>query len=313
MRCTLAILLTLVLTPLAFGQNLVANPDFENGTTNWTNVRFNDPLGKHGVRIAQVLASTPSKALYADFQTLSPVMECRYDSDPFQAEAKEYPVSFDCMWEKKVTTPIPYPSVNYIQLIFRTAGSSPTTIQSYQVQVPTQTGLIERKSLTGKIKFPQQGNYIVQVFMRHSNLAGMPYFAHVDNIVVGTAGGLLVGGGAPNPGKTVDLFLQSPPDKGRFYQLGSSLGLGPIPLGSRQLNLSPDNLLLVTVNNYLPSIFVDYPGRLDSTGKAKAGIRIPNDPGLIGLRIHTAYVVLDTAAPLGIQTISNTFTFSVAK
>jgi len=80
---------------------------------------------------------------------------------------------------------------------------------------------------------------------------------------------------------------------------GGRQPLGPIPLGNRQLNLSPDDLLLITVNNYVPSIFVNYAGQLDTQGEAKAEIRIPNNPGLIGLRMHTAFVVLDPAAPLG--------------
>jgi hypothetical protein len=310
MRYTIALLLTLVLTGLVVGQNLVVNGDFENGTKAWTNVRFNDPKGTHGVRTAQVLPGVPSPALYADFQTLTPVMESRYDSDPFSAQAKEYPISYDCMWEKKVTTPIPSPTVNRIELTIRPAGST-TTFFGVRLQVPNQTGLIERASYKGKVKFPQAGNYIMQVFMRHSNLANMPYFAHVDNIVVGTAGGLLVGGGSPNPGKAVDLYLQSPGDKGLLYIMGSSLGTGPIPIGTRKLNLSPDDLLLITVNNYVPAIFVNYQNTLDSKGEAKAQIRIPNVPALIGVRIHTAYLVLDPAAPQGVKTISNTFTFSV--
>jgi len=310
MRCTIAISLTLMLTGLAIGQNLVVNGDFENGTNGWTNVKFNDPKGTHGVRIAQVLPATPSNALYADFQTLTPVMECRYDSAPFSAQAQEYPLSYDCMWEKTVTTPIPSASVNRIEITIRPAGST-TTIYGVRVQVPNQTGLNERASYKGKVKFPQAGNYIMQVFMRHSNLANMPYFAHVDNIVVGTAGGLLVGGGSPNPGKAVDLYLQSPGDKGRLYIMGSSLGTGPIPIGTRKLNLSPDDLLLVTVSNYLPSIFYNYQNTLDAKGEAQAQIRIPNTPALIGLRIHTAYVVIDPTAPQGVRTISNTFTFSV--
>jgi hypothetical protein len=310
MRYGLVSLLLLLLAVSGAGQNLVANGDFELGTTGWTNVRFNDPLGTHGVRLAPVLVGQPSHALYADFQTLTPVMENRYDSDPFLAEAKEYPLSFDCMWEKKVTTPVPSPSVNYIMLIFR-AQNSTTTLQSFQVRVPQQTGTEERKSYSGKIKFPAVGNYVVQVFMRHSNLAGMPYFAHVDNIVVGTAGGLLVGGGSPSPGKTVDLFLKSPPDKGRAYIVASSLGTGPIVLGNRKIELTPDDLMVVTVFNYLPSVFVNYQGTLDAQGDGKAEIRIPNIPALINLRIHSAFVVLDAAAPYGIQTISNTFTFTI--
>jgi hypothetical protein len=310
MRFGFILTICLALASIAAGQNLVANGDFESNLTGWTNVSFNDPLGKHGVRVTPVLDGKPSNAQYADFQTLSPVMECRYDSDPFTAEAKEYPLSFDCMWEKQVTTPIPQPSVNYIALIFRDATTN-ATFATFTVQVPNQTGLYERKSYSGKVKFAQLGKYQVQIFMRHSNLAAMPYFANIDNIVVGTPGGLLFGGGSPSPGKNVDLYLQSPGDAGLVYVLGSSLGTGPIPIGNRMLNLDPDALLVATVFNYLPGIFVDYQKTLDAQGSGQAQVRIPNTKALIGVRIHSAYVVLQASAPFGIKTLSNTFTFTI--
>ncbi|MBN2492492.1 MAG: hypothetical protein JXQ29_16710 [Planctomycetes bacterium] len=311
MRIACLIMIGLAVASAATAQNPVSNGDFESGLTGWTNVRFNDPLGKHGVRVASVLDGKPSSALYADFQTLSPVMECRYDSDPFRAEAKGYPLSFDCLWEKQVTTPIPSVTVNYVQLLFRDSTTSAVFV-SFTVQVPgNQTTLYERVSYKNTVTFPQAGNYQVQIFMRHSNLAGMPYIAHIDNLVVGTAGGLLYGGGAPSPGKNVDLVLSSPGDAGLSYVLGSSLGTGPIPLGTRVLNLSPDDLLVATVFQYLPAIFVDYQKPLDAQGQGQAQIRIPANPVLLGMRIHTAYVVLQASAPFGIKTISNTFTFTI--
>ena len=47
------------------------------------------------------------------------------------------------------------------------------------------------------------------------------------------------------------LDISAPGDSGLPYQIGSSLGTGPIPIDTRVLNLSPDDLLVVTVNNYL--------------------------------------------------------------
>ena len=93
--------------------------------------------------------------------------------------------------------------------------------------------------------------------------------------------------------------------------MGSSLGVGPIPLGSRQIGLSPDDLLVVSTSGFLPSIFANYAGQLDATGKATAGIHILNDARLIGVRVHSAFLTLDSAAPLGVSSISNTFTFTV--
>jgi hypothetical protein len=122
---------------------------------------------------------------------------------------------------------------------------------------------------------------------------------------------LITLGGSPGPGGTVDLDLFCATDAGRFYQAASSLGTGPIPLGSRMLYLSPDDLLVITVNNYLPSIFVNYTGKLDAAGKAKAQIKIPNDTRLKGVRIHSAFVTLDASAPHGVSRISNTATFTI--
>lgn len=117
--------------------------------------------------------------------------------------------------------------------------------------------------------------------------------------------------GSTGPGGTVDLDLLSPRDAGRPYQAASSLGTGPIPIDTRLLNLSVDDLLVITVNGLLPSIFVNYTGILDASGKAKAQIKIPNVPVLKGLRIHSAFITLNPAAPSGVSNISNTATLTI--
>jgi len=123
----------------------------------------------------------------------------------------------------------------------------------------------------------------------------------------------LIGRGAPNLGGKVDLLMLVGGDHGLPYQLGTSLGTGPIPIDTRKLDLSPDALLAVTVASYWPSIFSGYRGVIDSMGQAQAAIHIPNVPALIGLRLHSAFVTLDPAAPSGIRSISNTFSFSITK
>ena len=117
--------------------------------------------------------------------------------------------------------------------------------------------------------------------------------------------------GSPSPGGTVDLDLLAPPDAGKPYQVASSLGNGPIPIGSRQINLTLDDLLVITVNGYLPSVFLNYSGLLDASGKAKAQIKILNDSRLKGIRIYSAFVTLDAGAPNGISLISNTADFTI--
>jgi len=123
----------------------------------------------------------------------------------------------------------------------------------------------------------------------------------------------LTGSGTPQPGGTVTLALSAPGDAGLPFQLGSSLGTGPIPIDTRQLNLSPDDLLRVSVTDLWPFIFSGYRGVLDGQGVGKAAIHLPNLPALIGTRIHTAFVTVSPTAPSGIRSISNTFSFSITK
>jgi len=124
---------------------------------------------------------------------------------------------------------------------------------------------------------------------------------------------VLTGSGTPRPGNPIDLDLVAPADAGLPYQLGTSLGTGPIVLGSRRIDLSPDDLLVVSIFGYLPTVFVNYAGSLDVNGKARAKISLLNNPALIGLRLHTAFVTLHAAAPFGVRSISNTFSFSVQR
>lgn len=117
--------------------------------------------------------------------------------------------------------------------------------------------------------------------------------------------------GSPAPGGTVTLTLSIAADAGLGYQIGSSFGAGPIPIGSRFIGLSADDLLVLSVSGLLPGTFVNYPGRLDASGKARAQLRIPGLPALKGLRIHSAFVTLDPQLPSGIRTVSATVMFSI--
>ncbi len=121
----------------------------------------------------------------------------------------------------------------------------------------------------------------------------------------------IVGSGSGAPGTSIMLSLLAAADAGLTYQVGSSLGGGPIPIGNRLLGLSLDAILDASVNGYLPMIFQNYTGVLDASGKGTARINIPNLPGLKGVRLHTAFLTLKLGAPLGIESISNTFVFTV--
>lgn len=123
----------------------------------------------------------------------------------------------------------------------------------------------------------------------------------------------VVGSGAPSLGGTVNLMLTATADAGLIYQVGTSLGTGPIPIDTRKLGLSLDGLLEVSVKGLLPGVFRNYAGKLDASGAATASIVIPNQTGLIGVRLHSAFVTLKLGAPSNIRSISQTYTFTVTK
>jgi len=56
-----------------------------------------------------------------------------------------------------------------------------------------------------------------------------------------------------------------------------------------------------------------HPGAVVFVQRCGSAIHIPNIPALIGVRLHSALVTLDSPAPSGIQSISNTFSFSITK
>jgi hypothetical protein len=123
----------------------------------------------------------------------------------------------------------------------------------------------------------------------------------------------LMATGSPRLGATTSLLLTASDSAGLPYQVGTALGNGPIPIDTRTLGLSSDGLLLVSVHDFWPQIFVNYRGVIGQDGEAHAKIVIPALAPLVGTRLHTAFVTLDPAAPSGIRDISVTATFSITK
>ena len=145
-----------------------------------------------------------------------------------------------------------------------------------------------------------------------ADFEGHPRGTRID-IGADEAVATLTGSGATQPGSSLTLDLFAPGDAGLLYQVGSSLGPGPIPIDSRWLGLSLDGLLDVSVNGYWPGVFSGYRGWIDGSGKARALIHIPAIQALIGARIHSAFVTLDPGAPSCVRSVSNTFLFSVTR
>jgi len=162
--------------------------------------------------------------------------------------------------------------------------------QNYQnADIALQLGLVRAGFFTGTVFTPRVWN-------------GTIYYDITAN---------LTGSGTGKPGTAIDFTLLSVNDAGLPYQMGSSLGNGPIPIGTRKLGLSPDALLVLSVGGLLPSVFQNYVGLLDKTGAGKAKLDIPNIPALKGVRIYTAFVTLKASAPSGVSNVSNTFLFTI--
>jgi hypothetical protein len=135
--------------------------------------------------------------------------------------------------------------------------------------------------------------------------------ASICRVEVYVAAASITGSGSGAPGTTITFALSAPADGGLPYQIGSSLGNGPIPIDTRQLGLSADGLLFTSVLGLAPTVFQNYAGMLDKQGVGKAALDIPNLPVLKGVRIYTAFVTLLGTAPSGIASISNSFLFTI--
>jgi hypothetical protein len=127
-----------------------------------------------------------------------------------------------------------------------------------------------------------------------------------DEVLVGVNGS-----GSARPGTTITFALLAEADASLPYQMGSSFGDGPIAIGTRQLGLTQDDLLVLSIRGVPPAIFQGYNGWLDARGQAGAKLNILNDPRLTGIRIHTAFVTVNPRSAQGIQSISDTWSFTI--
>jgi len=141
------------------------------------------------------------------------------------------------------------------------------------------------------------------------------YWANVHTISrveVYVSAAHVVGSGSRWTGTTMTFTLSSVPDAGLPYQVASSLGNGPIPIDTRKLELTLDNLLLLSVSGLAPAVFQNYAGKLHAvSGTAQAQLDIPRVRLLKGLTVHTAFVTLKATAPSGVSSVSTPFTFTI--
>ena len=287
-------------------QNLVANGEFHDGGAGWSLTQFNDPLGTTGFNHAPTAGQGPSMAVFANFQTLASVMTATYRSAPFTLPAAPLPISMNVMWEKLVTTPIPQPTVSRVEL--RIFDATNVRVYLGTVPAPNQSGLLERATHNAMFTPPATGQYTAEIFMRHSNLAGIPFTNWVDDVVIGRP--------------IVELFGQSCPGAGSFAPVISTDNMPRINTTNFAvrlndafaptvafLSLDPSN----TTWNGLPlplaigggcslntglTILLGFPvtGSGAGSGTASAVLPIPNNPTMQGATLYSQWFVVDNAA-----------------
>lgn len=117
----------------------------------------------------------------------------------------------------------------------------------------------------------------------------------------------VAGFGAATPGSMFTILASFPEWPNRGYQLAMSLGYKPgIPTSSGVIPLVPDPLFFLSMN--VPTVFVNFAGRLDSQGIALANVNIPNSPALVGLVVYYGGVAFDQS---GILTIAEPVTLVI--
>ena len=301
-------LLCAALVPAAAtAQNFVPEGDFEQAGSTWTQHSFNDPLGTTGFAAFATVDQAPSQAVFADFHTLTPVMSAAYRSQPFQIPVPTIPLGFSAAWEKQVTTPIPSPSVNRVEL--RILDSSLTLVQSFRLQAPNQTGLVERANFTTMLNVTP-GTYTVEVFMRHSNLAGIPFKNWVDDVYIGDVAVSFYGQGCAGTGGFVPkLHTNGTPrigNAGFAFELAeaNAPGIALCTLGFSNTSWGGGPSLpfqlgggCAVLSDPVASAGQPIIGNGPGNGTATLPIAIPNDTGLIGRSLYSQWIVPDQAAP----------------
>lgn len=301
-----ALLLPVLLAPAAFAQNFVPEGDFEQGGATWTRTVFNDPAGTTGFGSAAVVGQGPSPAVFAAFRTVgNGVRNATYRGVPFQVLATSIPAGFSVMWEKQVTTPIPYPTVNRVEL--RLLDANLVVAQTFTLQSPNQTGLVERASLRSSSTVAP-GTYTPEIFIRYSNLAGIPFDCWVDDVFVGESAIAFFGAGCAGTGGfvpklhttgtpaignanfAIELF-EGQPNQVALCLLGLSNtawagGALPFALGGG-CDLLVDPLFAIPLLET---------GTNPGDARATMPLGVPNRPALVGAQLFTQWLSLDSAA-----------------
>ena len=210
--------------------------------------------------------------------------------------AFQVPTSIGQWASMGLTGTFDYNGVDYLVVDVRYMGGKTTTLNNLGSQGRFRSSPIHRS-------WAYQ-NYYATTESGHDRLAGLKTRFTVNTTTI-------VGSGDPRPGNTVTFTLNAPGDGGLPYQVGTSLGMGPIPIDTRLLGLSLDNVLQTSVTGVLPMIFQDYAGVLDAQGQGTAKLNLPNLSALVGVRLYSAFLTLKVGAPSNVSSISDTFPFPI--
>ena len=115
-------------------------------------------------------------------------------------------------------------------------------------------------------------------------------------------------------GETVTFELQGAArDRNRTYQLATSATPGQLAVDFRFVGLGVDPLLSLSLTNGAPTVFRGYAGRLDGAARARAFLALPSLPQLVGVELHTAFVVVDPLRRSSLGTVSNTVVVGISR
>ena len=147
-----------------------------------------------------------------------------------------------------------------------------------------------------------------QLFIASSRATGVPGLS--SNCIWQTNFTGLSYQNLPQVASPLLLHVTVPTKQGSAYQVGISFSnTTGIPVGGvGTIPLDLDPLLILSVQNILPTIFSNFGGTLNIFGEATATLNIPASLALVGIDFHAAAVTYNLS---GINFITNGLTFSI--
>jgi hypothetical protein len=112
--------------------------------------------------------------------------------------------------------------------------------------------------------------------------------------------------GTAGSSSAMTLWYRDTPSAGLVYVMGASLGNTGFALGTRQVPLDPDFLLIATFGTSVPPWTTGFAGVLSPVGEGSATVANPGG-FLLGFQVYGGAFTLDATAPQGVRTISNSF------